>query len=93
MEKDVYTNIRNKNRFTIEEVHLVVNKYRNIISNLSIKLEEISDMFATGKGGIVQQNLPNIFAFLDKHYHIISIIDKNQTVLKYITNNHTTENI
>ena len=40
---------------------------------------------------VVQRNLPLMFSRLDNHYNIISILDNKGVVLKYITNNHTTQ--
>ena len=91
MNKDLYTTLRSKTNFTIKEIHLIVNKYRNIVSNLDISYNDIEDIFSRGFGMVVQRNLHVMFSRLDKHYSIISILDNKGVVLKYITNNHTTQ--
>jgi len=91
MNKDLYTTLRSKTNFTINEIHLIVNKYRNIVSNLDISYNDIEDIFSRGFGMVVQRNLPVMFSRLDNYYNIISILDNKGVVLKYITNNHTTQ--
>jgi len=91
MNKDLYTTLRSKTNFTINEIHLIVNKYRNIVSNLDISYNDIEDIFSRGLGMVVQRNLPVMFSRLDNYYNIISILDNKGVVLKYITNNHTTQ--
>jgi hypothetical protein len=91
MNKDLYTTLRSKTNFTINEIHLIVNKYRNIVSNLDISYNNIEDIFSRGFGMVVQRNLPVMFSRLDNYYNIISILDNKGVVLKYITNNHTTQ--
>ena len=71
MNKDLYTTLRSKTNFTIKEIHLIVNKYRNIVSNLDISYNDIEDIFSRGFGMVVQRNLPVMFSRLDNHYNII----------------------
>ena len=96
MNKEIYTNIRNKSNYTLQEIHLILNKYRNIISNLDISLKDVEDIVSRGLVSILQRILPKVFTVLDKHYNIISIIKvdnvhNKSTILYYLTNNHTTQ--
>lgn len=90
MNKEKYTDIRNKNNYTLQEIHLILNKYRNIISNLDISLKDIEDIASRGLIHLIQRMLPKIFGTLDKHYNIISVINNNTPIL-YLTNNYTTQ--